>query len=869
MKKLLKISGIVLGAILLVLLLAPYLFKGTIEDLIKENINKNLNAEVTWTSLDLSLLKSFPKAAVVVKDFAVVNKAPFLGDTLASGAQLKINMAIGQLFKSAGEPITIDGLQLDDAFITIKIDSLARANYDIALKTDEPTNEATADDEEGFVFDMQHYEINNTQLQYVDETTNTYLLLQDLYHEGTGDFSADLSNLSTETNALVSFKMGDVGYLHENTISLDADFQLDLKNQKYTFLENEARINELPLTFDGFVQANENNSELDLTFKTPSSDFKNFLAVIPKEYVKELDGVATTGDFSVNGMLKGIVDDDHIPTMDIKVRSNNASFKYPDLPKTVENITINADLKNETGLPKDTYLTIGNLTFKIDDQLFSANGSIRNITENALVQLALKGTLDLANINQVFPIENETPLQGVFTADVTTSFDMAAIENEQYQNIKTNGTASLQDFTYTDDAFQSPINITSAAVSMSPGTITLNEMIASTGTTDVRGTGTIQNLIPWIMAKQDLKGVFNIQSNTFNLNDFASKEATANTTKRTTSTTVKDSGIQIPDFLDATINFNANKIIYDDLLLENAKGSVAIENESAQLRNVTSSMLGGDIAVSGNVSTKESTPTFALDLDLQQIDIGSSFQQLTLLRYLAPIAKALEGNLNTRIKLNGSLNNDLTPNISTLAGDALAQIITAEVDQTKAPLLKKLGEQVTFLNVDKLSLQDVSTILKFNNGNIEVQPFDFNVQDIAITVAGSHGLDKSINYTLDMDVPAKYLGSDVSALLAKLDPKEAANTKVTLPVALGGSITKPQISVDTKAAVSTLTKKLLDKQKEEIKNQGIDIIKDIVGGSGTPKDSTTTGQGSQPNVTDIVTDVFGGLFGKKKKDSIH
>ena len=103
---------------------------------------------------------------------------------------------------------------------------------------------------------------------------------------------------------------------------------MDLANQKYTFLENEALINQLPLTFDGFVKINEDNQELDLTFKTPSSDFKNFLAVIPETYAKNLDGVETTGDFTVNGMIKGIVDEEHIPMMDIAIKSDNASFKY-------------------------------------------------------------------------------------------------------------------------------------------------------------------------------------------------------------------------------------------------------------------------------------------------------------------------------------------------------------------------------------------------------------------------------------------------------------------------------------------------------------------------------------------------------------
>ncbi|UAB81624.1 AsmA family protein [Marixanthomonas sp. SCSIO 43207] len=872
MKKILKIIGVLIVIILLFLIAAPFLFKGSLEKLLKKNINQNLNATVEWREMDLSLFKSFPDAAVVINDFSVVNKSPFEGDTLAKGKTIKLDMGVMQLLKSSDEPIIVDALQLDDAFINIKVDSLGNANYDIAIKEDAPITqsktEATSSNE-GFTFNLQHYEINDSQINYLDEATKTFLTLKDVNHEGTGDFSLDVSELKTQTNALVSLKIEDIEYLSENTVSLDAVFNMDLKNQKYTFLDNEAKINELPLTFDGFFKVNETHNEIDLTFKTPSSDFKNFLAVIPKEYVKDINNVTTTGNFSVQGMLKGKIDETYIPTMDISVQSDNASFKYPDLPKAVENIHIDAVLKNETGLIKDTYLNIGGLTFKIDNETFTANGSIKNLTENALVNMALKGTINLANIEKILPVEMEQNLTGVFKADITTNFDMQSIEKEQYQNIKSSGTASISGFNYNDAAFKNELKISNASTTFSPGVIKLTSFKASTGNTDVSATGTMQNLIPWVMAKQDLKGSFNVQSNTFNVNDFMTSETGEKTkssseeNNKSQNSTVKEA-IKIPDFLDATLNFSANTVLYDNLNLTNVKGTATIKDETATLSNVTSNIFGGNIALGGNVSTKNTTPTFAMNLDLSKIDIDESFKNLELLQFLAPIAKALQGNLSTKIDLNGELTNDLTPKISTLAGNAVAQILTAEVDKQELPLLSRLGEKVSFLNIDRLSLRDVSTVLKFNNGNIEVQPFDFDVKGINVAVRGNHGLDKSINYNATLDVPGKYLGGDVSNLLAKLDPENAQNVTVNVPVNINGTLNNPSISVDTKSAVSELTQRLIEKQKQELKDKGTDILGDILGG-GNKKDSTDT----QQNTTTVVKDILGGIFGGKKKDTTN
>jgi len=884
MKKILKILGLVLGIVLLLLALAPLLFKGTLEDLLKKNINTNLNATVSWEELDLSLFSSFPDAAVVVKNFSVVNNAPFQGDTLASGDRLKIDMGITQLFKSDGEAIKVEALQLDNAFINIKIDSTGLANYDIAIAKDGAASADTSEENNsGFTFDLNHYEINNARINYLDESTQTFLMLTQFNHEGNGDFGLDVSELSTKTEAIASFRIEEVNYLTENTIALDADFQMDLKNQKYTFLENEAKINELPLTFDGFVKINEADTELDLSFKTPSSDFKNFLAVIPKVYVKNLDGVTTTGNFSVDGMIKGTVNETYIPKMDVKVKSNNASFKYPELPKAVQNISIDLQLMNETGLVKDTYLTIGGLTFKIDNETFTANGSIRNLVENALVNLALKGTINLAHLEQVLPLELDQDLSGVFKANVTTQFDMRSLETEQYQNIRTTGTASLTDFTYRDAAFKDEINISTAAVKMSPGTITLNELKATTGETDIAATGNIQNLIPWVMAKQDLKGRFNVTSTTFNVNDFMASESPETPSGEglgsvaSASVQAADEGIKIPDFLDATLDFSANKVIYDNVVLDQTKGTVKIADETATLSNVTSKAFGGDVAFSGNVNTKEATPTFNMNLDLQKVDIDQSFGKLSLLKYIAPIAQALDGNLNTTMNLNGQLNKDLTPNLQTLVGSALAQVLTAEVSSEKTPLLAKLGEQVKFLNIDKLSLQNVSTVLEFNNGKIVVKPFEFDVEGIKITAGGSHGLDKSIDYNLTMDVPAKLLGGEVNNLLAKLDPQEANKMTVAIPVALKGTMTNPIVNLNTQSAVKELTQRLIEKQKKDVENKGLDILGGLLGGNkdkgsnsktedGTEKTGTEkTGTTTEEKTTKVVKNILGDIFGKKKK----
>ena len=881
MKKILKIVGIVLLVLILLVILTPILFKGQIEKAVKNSINNSVNATVEWEDLDLSLFSSFPDAELKLKNLSVINKAPFEGDTLATSEELALSLGIPQLFK--GGPYSINELALNRAYVNIKVDSLGNANYDIAKETTADTTAQASNGGSALSLDIQHYEINNSRINYLDESTKTFLRITDFNHYGNGDFTADKTNLETNTEAIVSFEFDSINYLNKNSLKLDADFEMDLANQKYTFLENEALINQLPLTFDGFVKINEDNQELDLTFKTPSSDFKNFLAVIPETYAKNLDGVETTGDFTVNGMIKGIVDEEHIPMMDIAIKSDNASFKYPDLPKKVEDISIDAVLKNETGLLADTYVNLDQLDFRIDQDRFSAKGNFKNLMDNPLIDLTANGTLNLANLEKAYPLDLDMDLNGILNANLTTNFDMNSIEKEQYQNVKSSGRASISNFKYTSPEIPNDVNIAKASLNFNTQKVTLEEMDIKSGQTDAKITGTLDNLMGYLFSDQQLKGRFNVQSNTFSVNDFmvAQTEETTNETentseeKETTPTPTGEEAIKIPSFLDARLDFNAKNVIYDNLTLKNTKGAVVIVDETASLENVSADIFGGNIGINGNVSTKNATHVFDMQLNLNRIDIVESFQNLELIQNLAPLAKALQGSLNTKINLNGNLTNELTPILTSLGGTAFAQIINAQVDTEKTPLLSKLDGQLNFINLDNLALKDLATNLKFNNGQIEVDPFNFNIKDINITAGGSHSFDNQMNYNLKLDIPAKYLGSEVGNGLASLTKTDLENTKVQLPIGLSGSFNSPQIQLNMKQAVTDLTQQIVAKQKDELKDKAKEEVgnklKDLLGGNKentqTTQDSTSTEEKSdEDKVKEAAGKVLNGLFGKKKDD---
>jgi hypothetical protein len=866
MKKILKGLGIFLLITIIALAAAPFLFKDKIKQLVLKSINENVDANVAFEEVSLSLFKSFPRANVTIDKLSIINKAPFEGDTLFYSGELNLKMSVKELFKSEGETMELESFSSKNGIVNIIFNKDGIGNFDIAIKGE---NEEKPSDSKPFAMNIQSYSIENLKFTFLDESSKIKMLVDKINHTGTGNFAASKLDLDTKTNAMMSLDMDKTNYMKDISLTLDAILGIDLENSKYVFKDNKALINQLPLEFAGFIQLVEAGQNYDLTFKTPTSSFKNFLGLVPSAYKGDLDKIQTTGDFKVAGFAKGLLSDTTIPKFNLEIASNNASFKFPDLPKKVENIVIYTKIKNETGLINDTYVNIDNLSFKIDQDVFNAKATIRNVSENPLVDAALKGTINLGNLSKAYPIKLDTPLSGILKADVTTKFDMQSVEKEQYQNIQNAGLVSVTGFKYTDEKGKG-MNISEAIVQFNPSRLNLQKFAAQTGKSDINVNGVLENFYGYMFNDQNLKGNFNMSSNQLAVNDFM-------TTEEPTKEGQKPSeAMKIPAFLDVTLNAKASTVLYDNLTLKDVSGKLIVKDEKVTLENVKTNIFGGMIGLNGNVSTKTKVPTFAMNLDLNKVNISETFTQLDMMKSIAPIANVINGKLNSTIKVSGNLDaKEMTPDLKTLTGDLVGQLLSTTVNASNSTLLSALDNQINFIDLKKVNLNDLKTSLSFENGKVNVKPFDIKYEDVTVNVGGTHGFDQSMNYNLKFDVPAKYFGNEANNLIAKLSPADAAKIEnIPVTAVLGGNFSKPTISTDMKQATTALVNQLVEQQKQKLVNQGTSAFGNLLNQTKNPKDTAKTTTPSTKEdvrtkteevVKDKVKDGLNNLFGNKKK----
>jgi hypothetical protein len=143
--------------------------------------------------------------------------------------------------------------------------------------------------------------------------------------------------------------------------------------------------------------------------------------------------------------------------------------------------------------------------------------------------------------------------------------------------------------------------------------------------------------------------------------------------------------------------------------------------------------------------------------------------------------------------------------------------------------------------MSKLNLNNVKTNLTFENGKVNIKPFDIKYQDFTVNVGGSHGFDQNMNYNMKMDVPTKYLGKEINDLMAKLSPADASKIK-SIPLAglISGNFANPKVSTDMKQATTTLINQIVAQQKQALIKKGTNEITNLINKNVKGADSSKT-----------------------------
>lgn len=815
LKKFFKIFFISLLILIGLLFATPYIFKGRIVSLVKREVNKKLNAKVDFKDVNISFFRRFPKVSIGLDDLQVVGTDYFEADTLLSAKRLDATVDFMSFIR--GSNMDIYNVYLVSPRINAIVNKDGLTNWDIVKTTDKNDADTAT---KPFNLKLDYYSIENGYINYMDVKSNMSVVLENLNHSGTGDFTSDQFTLRTKSDAnAISFNYGVIPYLSKVRSTINTDIKIDNKNGVYSFDGLEILLNELKVTGKGVINKLANGYGMDISFKSPSTDFKNILSLITPIYQKEFSKVSATGAAIFEGYVKGVYADSTMPAYHLAAEVKDGSFKYTDLPRGVEQINFKAVVDNADGKKDNTVVNITNGHLAIDNEPFDFRLLVKKPVSNMFVDAAAKGKLDLSQVANYVKLEKGTSIAGLMNADVNIKGNVKDIENKQHNDFYAAGTVDVNNFDYTSADYPTGIKLNTVHTIFTPTKIDVSNLSGQYMKSNFNGGGQINNLLSYLLNGKPLSANLTVNADKVNLNDWIGVSADT-TTKHTTKNTAAAPFI-VPANLDILLNTKIGNLKYDNIDIQNLSGTVQIEDESVKLNNVNGNALDGTIKINGLYSTKESKtkPAISMSYDVAQVDIQKTFYAFNTAQKLMPIGKFLAGKLTSVLSANGKLGDNMSIDMSTISGNG--NLFLIEGFLSKFAPLDKIASVLNVKQLQQISLQNIKTYFEFSNGKLLVKPFTVKIKNIEMEIGGLQGFDESINYAINLKLPRALMGTQgnqlVNNLLTAVNAKGIPlkiNDMVNLKLAMGGTIRNPSLKVDLKQS----GEKLVDQMKEQVKD---------------------------------------------------
>lgn len=790
--------GAVVGLVLALLVLLPLLFGDRIADRVKTEVNQSLDARVDWADASLGVFRDFPNLTLGLEGLTVAGVGRFEGDTLAAVRELRVVLDLWSALRSVvggSGPIVVQAVELDRPRLSLLALEDGTANWDIVRDT------APQPDEAGRPLDvsLERFAIDSGVVTFDNRAAKLSARLVGLDQTLSGDFGSERFDIETRAEAdTATVEFAGITYLNGVRLVLTADVLADLADSTYTLRDGTGlRINDLLLAAAGTIRTGADRMALDLALDAPTTSFKDILSLVPAVYARDFESVRTAGTIAVSGRVQGEYGENAFPAFSLTATVDSGAFQYPDLPLPARDIFLDLAVTNPGGDADSTVVNLSRLHLVLGRNPVNARMVMRTPISDPDLDAQVTGRVDLADLGRTIKLENVEELAGTVAADAAVRTRMSWIDQGQYDRVNASGTVNVSGVTMRGEALRQPLAIRQATLRLAPRRTELAAFDATLGSSDVRASGYLDNLLGYALRDEELRGSATVNSSRFVLDEWRSEESGLEV-------------IEVPAGIDFTIEANVAELIYDRLTMNDAHGRLRVKDRRVTLEDFALNTLGGVISVDGFYETTQpARPTFDVGLRMYQIDIPSAFTAFTTIQRLAPVAQYAQGSFTTNLRLSGPLGQDMMPLLEAITGQGSLQ--TTQLLIRDFPMLERIAGATKLNFLDDPTLRAIQSQFEIRDGRMHVRPFTVGIGEATMNVAGSNGIDRTLDYDLRLEVPRALIGSQANQAIAGLVSRAAgagidlaAASELALGIDVTGTITDPAIRVDLAGAAGSV-----------------------------------------------------------------
>lgn len=805
MKRFLKITATVVAVVLVVAIVTPLLLRGKIGDIVKREANAMLAARLDFEKLDISLLRNFPNASLNLKGLTLVGTDRFEGDTIVAARRITVVVNLMSLVGDEGFEVR----KIILASPALHAHKLAdgAVNWDV-MKPSEPADTTAAEESapSSFRLSVRDFRLTDAVIRYEDDSTGMELRTAPLSLRLSGDMSAESTQLDLDLLAGgVDFTQGGVPLLHDAELALDAEIDADLAEKRFTFSRNTLRLNAIEMRLDGWVQQVGDALAMDVSAGCSEVRFKDLLSLIPAFYKHEFRSLAASGELSMELWARGQMHGAQLPAFELKTEVHNGSFQYSSLPKAVTDINIAAKVSNAGGELDKTEVEISEFGLKMAGNSLSATGYATNLMSDPTFRATLSGRVDLGAIREVYPLEKGIDLAGRIAASMKLAGRMSDVESGRYERISASGSLVVEQLGL--HVPQLPeVFIRRAAATISPQAMTLGEFGVKVGGSDLSATGQLTGYLGYLMRGEQLAGRLYVKSDLLDLNEIraavpADAEAESADAEKPAeeAAAAPAQAIVVPKNLNLSLNAELKKVLFEKMVITDIAGEMSVAGGTLSLDRLGLQLFGGKASASGRYSTAADPahPTLSLAASIAKASFPRTFEEIEAVRQLAPIFEKASGDYSLSIDMRTTLDAAMSPDLMSLT--AQGELSSENVSVEGVEAFDKLADLLKNDKLRRIEARDLKIRFSIKDGRVTTEPFDLKMGDVNVNMSGTTGLDRTIDYTAKVTLPA-----GVGGVLGAVN------------VGIGGTFTSPKITLGVQETVEQVVSNVVSEQIDNL-----------------------------------------------------
>lgn len=750
-------SIMLFGAIVVCfLVLLAYLLEDTIGKKIVSEVQTQLKTEVKVEDVNLSLIRSFPYAALDLRNINIqgTDKQPLLR---LGVLRFKIN-----IWSLLDNPLRIKVITLQDGAAMLKHSVNGKTNYDILKPTKNTTAEAVA-------FILEKAILDNVVIGYNDAREGTDMGFTVKNAAFSGDFSEEKFNLKSNARLLChGVTTSSATYLLEKKISYKADIQIDRVKNAYSINTFDLGLEDNDFAIVGKILSLKNATNLDLRFDATKCNIGSLLQIFPHP---SLQGFSGDGDLSLSGVIKGIAANDSKPAIKADLKLRNGRITSPKLGDAIEQVNCSASLRRDA---KQSYFSMPEFKGYFGNQPFSMRLDVNNL-EAPLIDFNLDGKIPIASTFKLLNNPDIKEAQGIL--DLNTIHIKGKLEDmkniSRIANVEMSGNLIAEDIAL--ELKNENIALPQGKMSFNNNTIFIEKVKCVGAGAVMLFNGNMYNLLPVLLSDSlhndaTLDFRTTLYASEVDAKRFAAIFQTPNSVKTTNNNkknNINPTKKSLISLLNGVFEAQIDKFSYDKITGQDFDGLISFEQDVMTMQGDVKTMQG-NMALHGRLSM-HGPPNLSATIACDDFDMPTFFAQCKNFGQGVLKAENVAGRMDAKLAIDAYWDNNWN-----FLDKKLYVLSYLNVRNGYMKDLKMLEDFSTYVKIEDLrdiKFTNMENWFEVRNRSLRIPVMVIRNNALNMMVSGRHSFDNEINYNMKLNA-ANVVVSRFKKHNPRLDPQQ-------------------------------------------------------------------------------------------------